>query len=138
PEPDLPKVMHITRLLGLHTFIESLPDHYYTFLEEQGGNLSGGQRQRMAIARALYREPEILALDEATSSLDAESEKSVQQALAWYKAQGKTILIIAHRLTAVQDCDIVFVLQDGVVAEQGTHRELIGKGGLYAKMWSLR
>ncbi len=138
PEPDLSRIGHITHVLGLHTFIESLPDYYYTLLEERGNNLSGGQRQRIAIARALYREPEILALDEATSSLDAASEQAVQQALAWYKAQGKTILIIAHRLTAVQDCDIVFVLQDGVVAEQGTHRELIGKGGLYAKMWSLR
>ncbi len=138
PAPDLLKIGHITRVLGLHPFIESLPDHYYTFLEEHGGNLSGGQRQRIAIARALYRDPEVLALDESTSSLDAESEKAVQQALAWYKAQGKTIVIIAHRLTAVRDCDIIFVLQDGVVAEQGSHRELIRKGGVYAKMWSLR
>ncbi len=138
PEPKLQKIVHMARLLGLHTFIESLPDHYHTFLEEQGGNLSGGQKQRIAIARALYRNPEVLALDEATSSLDAESEKGVQQALDWYKTQGKTVLVIAHRLTTIKDCDIIFVLHDGVVAEQGTHRELVEKGGMYAAMWSLR
>lgn len=99
-------------------------------------NLSGGQRQRLAIARALYRNPEILILDEATSSLDPASEQKVQQALDSFKKQGKTIITIAYRLTTIKSCDSILVLHNGKLAEEGMHQELINKDGKYASLWT--
>ena len=97
--------------------------------------LSGGQRQRLAIVRALYRSPEILVLDEATSSLDSESERCIKQIVARLKEQGKTVLLIAHRLGTVMNADVIFVLKEGSLVEQGTHKDLVAADGEYAHFW---
>ena len=135
-EPDMRRILGLSQLLGINEFIEKLPNTYGSILSEQGVNLSGGQRQRLAIARALYRSPEILILDEATSSLDPESEQKVQNTLELFKQQGKTIIIIAHRLATIKNCDTIAVLQSGKLVEMGTHDELIQKEGHYKKMWA--
>ena len=133
-EPDLKKVVSISHLLGIHEFIEKLPEGYNTILNEQGENLSGGQRQRIAIARALYRNPEVLILDEATSSLDAISEQEIQSGLDWFQNQGKTIIIIAHRIATIKNCDQIVVLENGQLIEQGTHDNLIQLKRAYSKL----
>ena len=102
---------------------------------ERGVKLSGGQRQRVAIARAILKQSSILVLDEATSSLDSESEKYIQKGLAELM-QGKTALVIAHRLSTIKHLDRIVVLEKGKIVEDGTHASLIEKGGLYAKLWS--
>ena len=135
-EPDIQKILGLSNLIGINEFIEKLPNTYNTILSEQGINFSGGQRQKLAIARALYRNPEILILDEATSSLDPMSEQKVQNALMWFKQQGKTIIIIAHRLTTIKNCDTIQVLYKGKIVEQGTHLELIGNGEHYSHLWA--
>lgn len=134
-EPDTKRVMHICKQLEITDFIERLPNGFNTFLGENGTNLSGGQRQRLAIARALYRDPEILILDEATSSLDSESESHVQTAVNLLREQNKTIIIIAHRLSTVMNADKIVVLQTGKLIEEGTHHELMKTQGQYHKMW---
>lgn len=135
-EPDMQRILGLSQMLGINEFVEKLPNTYNTYLSEQGINLSGGQRQRIAIARALYRNPEILILDEASSSLDSASEQKVQNTLEWFKLQGKTVIIIAHRLTTIKNCDTILVLSNGKLVEEGTHQELITKEGYYACLWN--
>ncbi len=135
-DPNLEQIISLSKLLGIDEFVEQLPATYNTILNENGVNLSGGQRQRVAIARALYRNPEILILDEATASLDSGSEQKVQQTLDWFKSQGKTIIIISHRLSTIQLCDFILVLDKGKLIEKGNHNELINQNGLYKKMWN--
>ncbi|MDY3298087.1 ABC transporter ATP-binding protein, partial [Selenomonas sp.] len=118
-------------------FIRQLPEGYDTQIGERGLNLSGGQRQRMAIARAILKNPRILILDEATSALDTESEKIVQAALDTLM-QGRTSFVIAHRLSTIFDADEIFVIDHGHVVEQGTHEELLAKGGLYQYLYSIQ
>ena len=118
-------------------FIVELPQGYDTFLGERGVRLSGGQRQRIAIARAMLKNPPLLLLDEATSALDAHSERMVQAALET-AMQGRTTLVIAHRLATVQQADVIWVLDHGTLVEQGTHTELVAKGGLYASLAALQ
>ncbi|MFZ4529941.1 MAG: ATP-binding cassette domain-containing protein, partial [Undibacterium curvum] len=120
-----------------HEFIERLPEGYQSFLGERGVRLSGGQRQRIAIARALLKNPPLLLLDEATSALDAESERLVQEALE-RAMQGRTTLIIAHRLATVQRADRIVVLEHGKIVETGNHQSLIVQGGIYARLAALQ
>lgn len=133
--PDMERVLEICKTLGLLSFIEKLPAGFNTYIGENGAQLSGGQRQRLAIARALYRNPEILILDEATSSLDAESESYVQKTIRQLRDMGKTIVIIAHRLSTVIDADKIVVLEEGKLIEEGTHEKLYSMEKKYYQMW---
>ena len=125
------QVEEAARSANAHDFISALPDGYNTNVGERGVQLSGGQKQRVAIARAILKDPRILLLDEATSALDAESERVVQEALD-NLMQNRTTVIVAHRLSTVKDADMIAVLQKGVVAESGTHSELLATGGAYS------
>ena len=131
----LKEIKQAARIAHADEFIEQLPDGYGTLVGERGIKLSGGQRQRVAIARALLKKSEILVLDEATSSLDSESEKYIQEGL-FELMKDKTAIVIAHRLSTIKNLDRIIVLGDGKIAEDGTHEELIQKKGLYAKLWS--
>jgi len=110
-EPDMDRIYEICQRLGLQSFIDQLPDRYQTIIREQGVNLSGGQKQRIGIARAIYKDPQILILDEATSALDAISERKVMDTLRWFYNQKKTIIVIAHRLSTIRQCDSIVYLR---------------------------
>lgn len=135
--PTLPmdRVIAAAELAGANEFILGLSQGYDTVIEERGANLSGGQRQRLAIARALITDPRILILDEATSALDAESEEIIQNNLARI-AQGRTVLIIAHRLSAVRPCHRIITVEVGEITEVGSHEELLRAGGRYAQLYN--
>lgn len=133
--PDIQKIVNVSQDLGILPFIEKLPSGFQTYLGENGTLLSGGQRQRIAIARALYKDPEILVLDEATSSLDTEAESIIQKALQALRQQGKTMIVIAHRLSTIAHADHIMVLREGKVLEEGTHAELLTTDSEYKKMW---
>jgi ATP-binding cassette subfamily B protein len=134
--PDMQRIITICQELGLMTFIESLPNGFATYVGEHGTNLSGGQRQRLAIARALYRDPDILILDEATSALDSASEQFVQNTLAKLRQEGKTLIVIAHRLSTIMDADKIIVLREGQLVEEGTHETLLQRTGVYRELWN--
>ncbi|MGN8109014.1 ATP-binding cassette domain-containing protein [Paraburkholderia sp. 22098] len=137
PSATRADVVRAARAAQLDEFIERLPDHYDTRVGERGVRLSGGERQRIAIARAILKDPRIIVFDEATSALDTRSERAIQTELTRL-AQGRTSIVIAHRLSTVVDADWILVMEHGRVVEQGTHRELLTREGVYAKMWSLQ
>jgi ATP-binding cassette subfamily B protein len=135
-EPDIKKIIGICNLLGIIHFIDQLPNGFQTQLGENGSSLSGGQKQRIAIARALYRDPEILILDEASSSLDPVSEKYVQDTIEVLLSENKTVIVISHRLSSIQRAGLIIVLKDGKVVEEGEHAELLAQQGEYYHLWS--
>ena len=137
PDASDDDVKASARAAFAHEFISALPEGYDTFLGERGVRLSGGQRQRIAIARAMLKNSPLLLLDEATSALDAESERMVQAALE-SAMKGRTTLVIAHRLATVQQADRILVLDHGRLVEQGTHAELVSRGGIYARLAALQ
>ena len=138
PAAPLEAVMHAAQLAGAHEFISELPEGYDTMVGEQGASLSGGQRQRVAIARALFTHPRILIFDEATSALDYESEAIVQRNMA-HICKGRTVFIIAHRLSAVRHANRIIVMDKGRIVEGGTHEALLSRPkGIYAHLWAMQ
>ncbi|CAN2049661.1 ATP-binding cassette, subfamily C, bacteriocin exporter [Candidatus Magnetomoraceae bacterium gMMP-1] len=134
-EPDMEKITKTCTELGIRDFIEKLPNGFQTYLGEMGANLSGGEKQRIAIARSLYKQPEILILDEATSYMDSGSERYVQQAVRTLRKNKKTVIMIAHRLSTVMKADKIIVLKEGKVIEQGKHEDLLLTKGEYYNLW---
>lgn len=134
-QPDMRRVLDIVDQLGLKEFVDGLPQGLDTIISEQGTTLSGGERQRISIARALYKQPDILIFDEATSSLDSISERFVKQALGELAVQGKTIIVIAHRLSTIKDADQIVVIDKGMVVESGSYAELMTRGGVFYRLW---
>jgi subfamily B ATP-binding cassette protein MsbA len=137
PEATRDEVIRAAKLANADEFIDRMPEGYDTMIGERGVTLSGGQRQRITIARAIIRNAPILILDEPSAGLDAESEKLVFDALS-NLMQGKTSIVIAHRLATVRRADVIFVIDEGTVVEQGTHEELLDRGGLYSRLYELQ
>lgn len=136
-EYDETRLLAASRAAEVHAFVEQLPDGYKSLVGERGTRLSGGQRQRIALARAFYRNPSILVLDEATSAVDNETEASIQRSLARV-AQGRTTLVVAHRLSTVRHADAIHVMENGRIVESGTHDALLETNGVYASLWRLQ
>jgi ATP-binding cassette, subfamily B, bacterial HlyB/CyaB len=137
PAAPIEAVMHAAQLAGAHEFVSQLPEGYDTTVGEQGSSLSGGQRQRIAIARALFTNPRILIFDEATSALDYESEAVIQHNMRAI-GQGRTVIVIAHRLSAVRQANAIVVMDQGRIVEGGSHDQLLQQGGIYAKLWAMQ
>jgi len=137
PDASIEEVHQAAKMAHIHDFIASLPDGYDTVVGERGLKLSGGEKQRVAIARVILKNPRILVFDEATSSLDSHSEQIILSSLAEV-AQQRTTLVIAHRLSTIADADIILVLENGRVKEQGNHKELLEQNGLYTSLWNMQ
>ena len=137
PDATDAQIVEAARRANIHEFVMGLPEGYDTFVGERGARLSGGQKQRIAIARVFLRNPRILILDEATSALDNESERAIQASLEEL-SEGRTTLVIAHRLSTIRGADLIAVVEDGRVVEQGTHDELLELGGTYARYYEMQ
>ena len=133
PDATEEEIIQAAKAAYAHDFIMQLPDGYQTIVGERGYTLSGGERQRISIARAFLKKAPLLLLDEATSSVDAHSEELIQKAIKEL-AHRCTTMVIAHRLSTIYDADKIVVLENGFVAEQGTHQELLSQGGIYAEL----
>ncbi|PIB33166.1 peptidase C39 [Gaetbulibacter sp. 5U11] len=134
--PNMQRIIELSNQLGIIKFVEKLPNGFETQVGENGAMLSGGQKQRISIARALYKNPEILLMDEATSALDSHSETIVKQVIDNFKKEGKTIIVIAHRLSTIANSDTILVMENGTIVEQGNHKELLTKHGKYSDLWN--
>jgi subfamily B ATP-binding cassette protein MsbA len=137
PEASREEILRAAELANASEFIEKMPERYDTLIGERGVTLSGGQRQRIAIARAIIRNSPILIMDEPSSGLDSSSEKLVFDALDRLM-KGKTSIVIAHRLSTIRKADVIFVIKDGTIVEQGTHEQLLQSGGVYANLHELQ
>ncbi|MBE0644642.1 MAG: ABC transporter ATP-binding protein [Bacteroidetes bacterium] len=131
------KVEEVSRLVGVERFIDRLPERYESKIRERGGSLSVGQKQLLAFARALAFDPELLVLDEATSSVDTESEQLIQEAIAKL-LKGRTSIVIAHRLSTIQNADTILVMHKGQIREKGNHQELLAQRGIYYRLYQLQ
>jgi ATP-binding cassette, subfamily B, bacterial MsbA len=136
-DADEDQLISVSKAANAHMFIKEFPDGYDSVIGERGLKISGGQRQRIAIARAIYKNPPILIFDEATSQLDTESEKLVQEAIN-NLVKGRTVIVIAHRLSTVKHANKIVVINEGVIADSGTHEELLGKSALYKKLYNMQ
>ena len=134
--PDMQRILDLSKQLGITEFVEKLPNGFGTQIGENGAMLSGGQKQRLAIARALYKNPEVLLMDEATSSLDTNAEQIVKRVIDDFKAQGKTIIVIAHRLSTIANADTILVMENGTIVETGNHSFLLEQKGKYYDLWN--
>jgi ABC-type multidrug transport system fused ATPase/permease subunit len=134
PRASRDEIVAVSRIAHCEVFIRDFPDHYETIVGERGIKLSGGQRQRIAIARAILADPRLLILDEATSTLDSESEALIQDGLRSLR-RGRTTFVIAHRLSTIQSADQILVLEAGQIVERGSHRELLAANGRYRQLY---
>ena len=134
--PNIQRILELSKQLGIHEFVEKLPNGFETQIGENGAMLSGGQKQRIAIARALYKNPEILLMDEATASLDTNSEQIVKEVIDNFKSQGKTIIVIAHRLSTIANADSILVMKNGLIVESGNHFDLLEQKTEYYNLWN--
>ena len=137
PDADDDAIVAAAEVAEAHGFISALPQGYDTIVGERGQKLSGGQRQRLSIARAVLTDPPVLVLDEATSSVDNETEAAIQRSLERI-AVGRTVIVIAHRLSTVRNADRIHVLDRGAVRERGSHDELLSRDGIYASLWRVQ
>ena len=137
PDATEERIIEAAKVAEAHEFIMQLPQGYDTVVGERGQKLSGGQRQRLSIARAVLTDPPILILDEATSSVDNETEAAIQRSLERIVI-GRTTIVIAHRLSTVRNADMIYVLQDGQLLESGHHQDLLLRDGLYAALWRVQ
>jgi ATP-binding cassette subfamily B protein len=137
PKASPERLEQAARLAGLHDWIATMPHGYDTWIGEGGVRLSGGQRQRLALARAILKNPPVLILDEATSAVDNETEAAIQRSLD-VVSQGRTTIVIAHRLSTVRQADCIHLLEAGRIVESGTHDELVARNGGYAALWRLQ
>lgn len=134
--PNIQRILDLSKQLGITEFVEKLPNGFETQIGENGAMLSGGQKQRIAIARALYKNPAVLLMDEATSSLDTNAERIVKEVIDSFKSQGKTVIVIAHRLSTIANADTILVMENGTIVESGNHQELLLLKGKYFDLWS--
>ena len=137
PDATTAEIVEAAKRANIDAFVRGLSDGYDTYVGERGARLSGGQKQRIAIARVFLKDPRILILDEATSALDNESERAIQKSLEELSA-GRTTLVIAHRLSTIRGADLIAVVEDGRVAERGTHEQLLALGGTYAHYYEMQ
>ena len=137
PDAGDEEIFAAAKRANIHDFIMSLPDGYDSYVGERGVRLSGGQKQRIAIARVFLKNPPVLILDEATSALDNESERHIQAALTEL-SRGRTTLVIAHRLSTIRGADKIIAVEDGCIAQIGTHEQLMEHGGIYAKYYRMQ
>jgi subfamily B ATP-binding cassette protein MsbA len=134
---DKERIIEAAKTANAHDFITKMPDGYDTVIGERGFKISGGEKQRLAIARAIFKNPPILIFDEATSQLDSESEKLVQQAIDRLM-EGRTVFVIAHRLSTIKHADTIIVMENGRIIDSGKHQELIDRAGLYKKLYNMQ